>query len=108
MSDPRPQDDDADARIFRAALPGWQSGLSRPKSDRAAVLFAPGRGYLELSIALSAVAIIIPLCAVGAFVASRFARRAGNDRWRAAMIASVWCAFLGVVLRAALGLGVLP
>jgi hypothetical protein len=105
MSDDTREDDGA--RIFRAALPGWQSVLSPPKSE-GSVLFAPGRGLLEISILLSAFALLFPVLLPPAAAASVFARRAGNRRWLAALIAALWCGFLGLVVRGALGLPAVP
>jgi hypothetical protein len=103
--------EDPGARIFRAALPGWQSTLSRSADRRAAraeALFAPGRGYLEGAILFDAFAILAPMCGVAAIALALLARRAGNRRWLAATLAGVWCAFLGVVVRSAMGFPVVP
>lgn len=69
---------------------------------------APGRGFLELSVLLSAAAILVPLCCPGAVVAAVAARRAGNRRWLAAVLAAVWCGLLGIFLRGIVGMGIAP
>ncbi|HTC23849.1 MAG TPA: hypothetical protein VK688_05770 [Gemmatimonadales bacterium] len=107
MSD-SPHDDGA--RIFRAAIPLFPSGLSgRGASEpRIPPIFHPGRGWLELTIGFCAAALIAPLCFPGAVAAALLARRAGNARWLAGLIAAVWCTMLGVALRAELGMPVVP
>ncbi|MHB8467303.1 MAG: hypothetical protein ACYDH6_22195 [Acidimicrobiales bacterium] len=106
MSDRR--DEDPGARIVRAAAlagrPGDLLTRGRPQAD----LYAPGRGFLEISILLSALAILIPVCAAGAVPAALLARRAGNRRWLAALLAALWCALLGAALRSVLALAVVP
>lgn len=109
MSD-QPADDRAEdpaARIFRAAIPG-RPGNVGDGQPRIAVLFAPGRGALEASVILSALTLLVPVCCVGAVGFATVARRAGNRRWLAALVAGVWCGVLGLALRAVLGMGVVP
>jgi hypothetical protein len=44
---------------------------------------------------------------IGVVFADR-SRRSGYRRWRSAMAVSIWCAFVGVLLRGLLHLGVFP
>jgi hypothetical protein len=69
---------------------------------------APGRRALELSVLCSAIAMLVPVCVLGAVPAALVARRRGNSRALAAVIAGIWCGFLGIVFRQMLGLGVFP
>lgn len=103
MSD---HDDDPTSVIFRASIPGRPSNLSASRDSL--VWQAPGRVALELSILLSALAILVPVCALGAIPAALVARRSGNSRWLAALIAGVWCLLLGVVVRGLTGMGLFP
>jgi hypothetical protein len=108
MSDLLPPEDTTEI-IFRAALPGRPSRLMTPPDrDRATVLFAPGRLQLEGAILLAATAILIPLAAPGAGACALAARRKGNPRWLAAFLAATWCGLLGMALRRALGVHILP
>jgi hypothetical protein len=102
-----PDSDDDGARIFRASLPGWQSTLRRPRNGGAA-LFAPGRGRLELSVMMSAFALVVPLCALPALGCALLARRAGSGRWLAASVAAAWCGLLGLAFRVVAGMGSVP
>jgi hypothetical protein len=101
-------DDEPTEIIFRAALPG-RPGALLPPADRggAPLLFAPGRLALEAAVLLAALAILVPLCAPGAMACALTARHRGNRRGLAALVAAVWCGVLGLVLRRALGLGIL-
>jgi hypothetical protein len=108
MSDRLPPEDPTEI-IFRAALPGRPSRLMAPPDrGRAAMLFAPGRLQLEGAVLLAALAILVPLAALGAGACAVAARRKGNRRWLAAFLAAVWCGVLGIVLRRALGVPLLP
>jgi hypothetical protein len=98
---------DPGAQVFRAALPGWQSVIADHDRD-VPVMFVPGRGSLEGSILLSAFALLEPVLAIAALVFALRARSAGNRRWLAALLASLWCGGLGLVLRMGLGFGLVP
>ena len=95
-------DEPAVNRVFRAAIPGRLTGLSRT-SDVPSVL-APGRGWLELAVVLAAVALRFPLSGLAAAAASICAGRRGNGRWVAALVMSVWCSVFGSYLFGALSL----
>jgi hypothetical protein len=101
-------DPDESGRIFRAALPGWQSVITRRRDGGAALLFAPGRRWLEASVLAAAVSLLVPSLAVVAVGAALLSRRAGNSRWLAALLAALWCGLLGTVVRGALGIAVVP
>jgi hypothetical protein len=108
MSDLLPPEDPTEM-IFRAALPGRPSRLMAPPDrHRAAVLFAPGRLQLEGAVLLAALAILIPLAAPGAGAFALAARRKGNRRGLAAFLAATWCGLLGIALRRAFGVPLLP
>ena len=107
MSDLR-LDEEPTEIVFRAALPGRPGGLVPPPDpDRAAMLFAPGRVALEAAVLLAALALLVPVCAPGAVACALAARRKGNRRGVAALVTAVWCGVLGVVIRWALGFGIL-
>jgi len=92
--------------IFRAAIPGRLSGFSRRRDTL--LWQAPGRAPLEVSVLASAIAILIPICVVVAIPAALVARRAGNGRWLAALLAAIWCGLLGSAVRYLLGVGLIP
>ena len=106
MSD-RHLDEDDGARLLRASLSGWQTGVSR-RAERASPLFDPGRGRLELAVLLSAAAMLVPVAAFPALVAAVSARRAGNPRAVAACLAAIWCGMLGLVVRGVVNIGPIP
>jgi hypothetical protein len=82
-----------------------------PPSDRTTDILLraalPGRAALEGAVLLAAFAILLPACAPGALACALRARRRGHRQWRAAAAAALWCGFLGVALRLALGAPVL-
>jgi len=84
------------------------SGLRRRDEPAFSPHFAPGRIWLELSVILAALAIIVPVLGVGAMGFAMQARAAGNRRWLAALLASAWCLALGVAIRGLLGQGLVP
>jgi hypothetical protein len=107
MSDLRP--DDLDSRVFRRSVLGLPIGrYGKLSGEGSLAVTAPGRGWLEATVVLAAVAILLPVLSVPAVVAGFRARRAGNPRWLAGLLASVWCGLLGILLRAALGATLVP
>jgi hypothetical protein len=71
-------------------------------------LTAPGRSSFDWSVFFAAVALAFPVAgAIGVMFAER-SRRKGYPRWKSALAVSLWCAFLGVVLRGLLHVGVFP
>jgi len=72
------------------------------------LLSAPGRARLEAAVALAALAILVPALAPAGAGVALTARRAGNPRWLAALLAALWCGLLGASMRGAVGMGLLP
>lgn len=71
-------------------------------------LTAPGRASFDLAIFFAALALAVPIAGlVGAFCADR-SRRKGYERWKSAMVVSLWCIFLGIMVRGLLHVGVFP
>jgi succinate dehydrogenase hydrophobic anchor subunit len=69
-------------------------------------LTSPGRSSFDWAVLFAAVALVFPVSGVvGVFFADR-SRRKGYGRWRSALAIAIWCAFLGVLLRGLLHLGV--
>jgi hypothetical protein len=99
--------EDAGAAVFRAALPGRPSGLTR-QAHFGATLLAPGRGAFEAALVLAAFALLVPLCSPCALAAAVLARRAKHPRWLAAALAAAWCGLLGGAFRGMIGLGLAP
>lgn len=97
-------DDGAD-RLLRTAISGRPSGLG---GKEPLPMFAPGRPALEAAVLLAALAILVPALGIGAVGFAWRAHRRGNRRWLAALLAAVWCVGLGIVLRRAGGLPLVP
>lgn len=71
-------------------------------------LTAPGRASFDLAVFCAALALAFPVAGlVGVFFADR-SRRKGYGRWKSAMVVSLWCVFLGIMVRGLLHVGVLP
>jgi hypothetical protein len=71
-------------------------------------LNTPGRSSFDWAILFATIALAFPLSGlVGVLFAER-ARRKGYGRWRSAMAVSLWCVFVGVLVRGLLHLGVFP
>lgn len=98
---------EATDRLFRAAIPGRPDGIST-SPGRVEDLWAPGRSSLEGAVLCATLAILCPLAALGSIAFALRTRRAGNGRWMAALLAGVWCCFLGSMLRAIAGLPLIP
>jgi len=103
FDDDRPED-----RLLRASIPGRPTGVWRSPRVSIDDIWAPGRPALEVSVLLSAVAMVVPVAGLGACAFAWQARRRGNGRATLALVAACWCILLGVVLRLALGLAVVP
>jgi hypothetical protein len=71
-------------------------------------LTAPGRSSYDWALFFSAAAILVPVAGVVGVIFAERSRRRGYSRWKAALAMSVWCLFLGVLLRGALHMGVIP
>jgi hypothetical protein len=71
-------------------------------------LTVPGRSSFDWAIFFATVALVFPVSGlVGAVFAER-ARRKGYPRWKSAMTVSLWCAFVGILLRGLFHFGVFP
>jgi hypothetical protein len=71
-------------------------------------LTAPGRSSFDWAVLFAALALVFPVSGlVGAIFAER-SRRKGYRRWKSALAISLWCLFVGVLLRGVLHLGVFP
>ena len=78
-------------------------------TDKSAVAaFEPGRGSLEWAVMFSALSLVVPVLGVVAIWFALRARRLQSSRWLLVLIASLWCIFLGVVVRIGLGLEIVP
>ncbi len=71
-------------------------------------LTAPGRASFDWAVLCAAVALVFPVSGVVGVVCADQSRRKGYARWRSATIVSIWCAFVGIVLRGFVGMGVFP
>lgn len=71
-------------------------------------LTTPGRSSFDWAVLFAAVALLFPVSGVVGVMFAERSRRKGYPRWKSAMAISVWCTFLGVVLRGALHFGVFP
>jgi len=110
-ADPRHDNADGDRpadRLVRAGLPGRPSGMTPVRSQGIDDVWTPGRPSLEWAVVLAALGILVPVVALGSAGFALRARRQGSPRWLAALLASLWCLGLGLVLRRAGGIGVFP
>ena len=71
-------------------------------------LTAPGRSSFDWAIFFATIALVFPVSGVVGVVFANRSRRKGYQRWKSAMAVSIWCAFLGILLRGLLHLGVFP
>lgn len=71
-------------------------------------LTAPGRSSFEWAVFFAAVAIFFPASGLIGVAFSERSRRKGYSRWKSALAASLWCLFLGVMVRGLLHVGVFP
>jgi hypothetical protein len=84
--------------------------MSSPRSATGRGFFgdltSPGRSSFDWAVLFAAVAIVFPVSGVvGVFFADR-SRRKGYGRWRSALAIAIWCAFVGVLVRGLLHMGV--
>jgi hypothetical protein len=71
-------------------------------------LTAPGRSSFDWAVLFAALALMFPVSGlIGAVFADR-SRRKGYPRWKSAMAVSLWCVFLGLMIRGLLHVGVFP
>ena len=71
-------------------------------------LTAPGRSSFDWAVLFAALALVFPVSGVIGVVFADRSRRKGYRRWKSAMAASLWCAFVGLMVRGLLHIGVFP
>ncbi len=71
-------------------------------------LHAPGRSSFDWAVLFATVALVFPVSGVLGVVFADRSRRQGYGRWKSAMAIAIWCAFLGIVLRGLVHIGVFP
>jgi hypothetical protein len=71
-------------------------------------LTSPGRSSFDWAVLFATLALIFPVSGVLGVVFADRSRRKGYGRWKSAMIVAVWCAFVGILVRGLLHLGVFP
>ena len=71
-------------------------------------LNAPGRSSFDWAVFFATVALIFPVSGLIGVVFAERSRRKGYQRWKSAMAVSIWCVFVGILLRGLLHLGVFP
>jgi hypothetical protein len=93
-----PHDKPSGRKVFRR----------RPRANALTRFIEPGRGAFEFSLALCALSMIFPWVALGAVGAAARSVRQGSRRAWLALAAAVWCFFVGLAVRAYLGVGIFP
>jgi hypothetical protein len=71
-------------------------------------LTAPGRSSFDWAVLFAALALLFPVSGVIGVVFADRSRRKGYGRWKSALAVSIWCAFVGLMVRGLLHIGVLP
>jgi hypothetical protein len=71
-------------------------------------LTAPGRSSFDWAVLCAAVALVIPASGLVGIIFADRSRRKGYARWKSALVMSIWCAILGIVIRGVLRLAVFP
>jgi hypothetical protein len=71
-------------------------------------LTAPGRSSFDWAVFFATVALIFPVSGLVGVVFADRSRRKGYKRWKSALAISIWCAFVGLLLRGMLHLGAFP
>jgi sugar phosphate isomerase/epimerase len=71
-------------------------------------LTAPGRSSFDWAVLFAALALVFPVSGVIGVVFADRSRRKGYPRWKSALAISLWCAFVGVMVRGLLHTGVFP
>jgi hypothetical protein len=71
-------------------------------------LTSPGRSSFDWAVLFAAAALLFPVSGVVAALFADRSRRKGYARWKSALLVSIWCAFLGVLLRGLFHIGVFP
>ncbi len=71
-------------------------------------LTVPGRSSFDWAVLFAALALAFPVSAVVGVLFADRSRRKGYGRWRSALAVSIWCAFVGIVLRGFVRMEVFP
>ena len=71
-------------------------------------LTAPGRSSFDWAVCFAALALAIPVAGLIGVVFADRSRRKGYRRWKSALAASLWCVFVGLMVRGLLHVGVFP
>ena len=71
-------------------------------------LTAPGRSSFDWAILCATLALAFPVAGLLGVLFAERSRRRGYGRWKAAVAISIWCVFVGLVVRGFFHLGVLP
>ena len=71
-------------------------------------LTAPGRSSFDWAVLFAASALFFPVAGVIGVVFADRSRRKGYRRWKSALAVSIWCAFVGLMVRGLFHLGVFP
>lgn len=71
-------------------------------------LTLPGRSSFDWAVLFATLALAFPLSGIVGVVFAERSRRLGYARWKSAMAISIWCAFLGVLVRGLLHFGIFP
>lgn len=71
-------------------------------------LTAPGRSSFDWAVLCATLALVFPVSGVVGVVFADRSRRKGYGRWKAALAASIWCVFVGIVVRGLLRMEVVP
>jgi sugar phosphate isomerase/epimerase len=71
-------------------------------------LTAPGRSSFDWAVFFAALALVFPVSGLVGVVFADRSRRRGYPRWKSALVASIWCIFVGLLVRGLLRFGVFP
>jgi hypothetical protein len=71
-------------------------------------LTAPGRSSFDWAVLFAALALVFPVSGVIGVVFADRSRRKGYRRWKSALAVSLWCAFVGLMVRGLLHTGAFP
>jgi hypothetical protein len=77
-------------------------------SGRVTALTPPGKAMFDWAVLFAALALVFPEAGLVGVVFAIQSRRKGYGRWRSALVMSLWCAFLGCLLRCMLRLPMVP
>jgi hypothetical protein len=71
-------------------------------------LTAPGRSSFDWAVFFAALALLFPVSGIAGVALAERSRRRGYGRWKSALAASLWCMFVGVLLRGLVHMAVFP